>query len=135
MINSGGINSVGINSSAGVIAFSGVIIDTSIFAPPARILTVPVVGVGDLGRVVQQPEDILDYNIDFGPWLGADKLATCVFTSSPGLTVGLFTTLTTQAKLWAQGGESGNEYRVTATARTRAGRAKQVDFIIEVKDI
>lgn len=133
MINSGGINYVGINSGIGVIAAASLVIDTRVLAPPGRRLLVPIIGSGFLGRVEQQDDDVVDYNLDFGEWLNGDLLTSCEFTSPSEISIGLFTTLPTLVKLWVQDGFENNEYKIRATARTRAGRVKQVEFIVVIK--
>lgn len=99
-----------------------------------------------LGTFEKQPAETLDYDIDFTPILDdGDLLAT---SGDPPVPIPLDRTVTpsglsfgptfvlngTTYKQWVFGGTSGVRYKITVTATTNAGRVKQVEFVIRVKD-
>jgi hypothetical protein len=100
-----------------------------------------------LGTFDKQPADTLDYDIDFTNILdGGDTIATIgdpptpepkVVTVSPsGLTLGPTFVINngTRVKQWISGGVSRITYKVSMTVTTSAGRVKQVEFVVRVKD-
>lgn len=82
----------------------------------------------------QQPEEVLDYDMDFSAWLGTDYITDSSITATPtGLTVS--TTFTnTVAKAWCSGGTAGTCYLVEVTINTFAGRTKEKCFHLRVTD-
>ncbi len=96
----------------------------------------------------KQPADTLDYDIDFSAILDdGDTLASTgspaiptplnVVVSPAGLTVAPTFVINNgkTIKQWVSGGSSGIRYKITVTATTAAGRVKQVEFIVRVKDL
>lgn len=99
-----------------------------------------------LGKFIKQPAETLDFDIDFSEFLSDDD--TLVTTGDPpvpdpldvvvspaGLTLGL--TIVRDSKIikqWVSGGTNGQKYKITITATSNAGRVKQVEFIVRVKD-
>lgn len=101
-----------------------------------------------LGTFEKQPADVLDYDIDFSAILdGGDALASTgsppvpqplsVTVSPSGLTIGpTFVVEDGKAvKQWVSGGNNRQRYKVTLTVTSNAGRVKQVEFVVSVKDI
>lgn len=101
-----------------------------------------------LGTYEKQPADSLDYDIDFSAILDAgDTLASVgsppvptplsVVVAPVGLTIG--PTFVTEdgktIKQWISGGTNRITYKITLTATTSAGRVKQVEFVVRVKDV
>jgi hypothetical protein len=99
-----------------------------------------------LGRFIKQPAETLDYDIDFTEFLNdGDTLVSSgspavpvplnVVVSPTGLTIGGTYVLSgTTIKQWLSGGTDGIKYKVTLTATSNAGRVKQVEFYVRVKD-
>jgi hypothetical protein len=100
-----------------------------------------------LGTFEKQPAESLDYDIDFSAILDdGDLLATSgdppvpipldVVVSPSGLTLGPTFVLADGKtyKQWLSGGTSGVRYKLTVTATSNAGRVKQVEFVVRVKD-
>lgn len=99
-----------------------------------------------IGKFIKQPADILDYDIDFSGFLadGDTLLSTGnpavpsplnVVVTPPGLTLGsTFVLGGVMLKQWLSGGTDGVKYKVTVTATSNAGRVKQVEFVVRVKD-
>jgi hypothetical protein len=99
-----------------------------------------------LGRYKKQPAETLDFDIEFSDFLDdGDTLVTAgnpqvpsplsVVVSPVGLTLGPTYVLgTTRVKQWVSGGAEGGKYKVTLTLTSNAGRVKQVEFYVTVKD-
>lgn len=99
-----------------------------------------------LKRYIKQPAEVLDYDISFSEFFSdGDSLVSVgtppvpmplnVTVSPSGLTLGpTFVINTNTVKQWISGGTDGVEYKVTLTCTSNAGRVKQVEFIINVKD-
>ena len=94
-----------------------------------------------LAKFEKQPADVQDYDIDFSDWLAgmSDTAMSQVSTiSGPDAAA----TLTPSAslvddyvKVWVTGGTTGKTYRVTTTMTTAAGRVKQAEIDIKVKEV
>lgn len=99
-----------------------------------------------LGRFIKQPAETLDYDIDFTEFLAdGDSLSTQgdpplpdpldVVVSPSGLTLGPTIVIGgLKVKQWLSGGTNGVRYKVTMTMTSNAGRIKQVEFFVTVKD-
>lgn len=100
-----------------------------------------------LGTFYKQPAETLDYDIDFSAVL--DDNDTLVSTGNPavpsplnvvvspaGLTVGSTFVIENgkTIKQWLSGGASRVKYKITLTVTSNAGRVKQVEFMVNVKD-
>lgn len=99
-----------------------------------------------LGKFIKQPAESLDYDIDFSQFFADGDVL--VSTGNPpvpsplnvtvdpvGLTLGpTFVLGDTKVKQWLSGGTNGVRYKVTLTVTSNAGRVKQVEFLIRVKD-
>lgn len=100
----------------------------------------------NLGRFLKQPAETLDYDIDFTEFLAdGDSLVTAgdppvpspkdVVVSPSGLTLGPTVVIGgKKIKQWLSGGTDGVTYKITITATSNAGRVKQVEFTVRVKD-
>jgi hypothetical protein len=99
-----------------------------------------------IGKFQKQPAETLDYDIDFSEFLAdGDTLLTVgdppvpsplnVVVTPSGLSLGPTVVLNGNTiKQWLYGGTDGVKYKVTITATSNAGRVKQVEFVIKVKD-
>lgn len=99
-----------------------------------------------IGKFNKQPAETLDYDIDFTEFLAdGDTLTTTgnppvpsplnVVVSPSGMTIG--PTVVVGGKIikqWLSGGTDGVRYKITVTATSNAGRIKQVEFVVRVKD-
>lgn len=102
-----------------------------------------------LSTFTQQPNDVLDYDIDFRdadePWLSTedslydqDSIHPPTATVFPsGLTVAAPLVVGGDTlKIWVSGGVSGTSYKVTLLARTTPGeRVKEVELRFRIKDM
>jgi len=92
-----------------------------------------------VGAVVQQPTDILDYDIGYIDWIGetGDSLSS-VSVNINGLdeALGVSAQLSgpDTVKLWIQGGTNGQQYTVEINAILTSGRSKQDELIVQVED-
>ena len=91
-----------------------------------------------LGRFTKQPAETLDYDIDFSEFFAdGDTIqsVTSVVVSPAGLTKGsTFVNSGTIVKQWLSAGTDGVKYKITVTVTSGAGRVKQVEFYVRVKD-
>lgn len=99
-----------------------------------------------LGRFYKQPAETLDFDIDFSEFLSdGDSLVTTgnppvpsplsVVVDQDGLTLGpTYVLAGNTIKQWLSGGTDGVKYKITLTATSNAGRVKQVEFVVRVKD-
>lgn len=99
-----------------------------------------------LGKFQKQPAETLDYDIDFSEFLSDND--TLVTTGEPpvpsplsvtvfptGLTLGPTIAIQpTVVKQWVSGGVDGQRYKITLTVTSNAGRVKQVEFTVRVKE-
>ena len=101
-----------------------------------------------LANFEKQPADTLDYDIDFTSILDdGDTLASSgnpavpvplsVVSTPAGLTLSPTFVINSgrTIKQWVSGGSNGIRYKITVTATTNAGRVKQVEFFVRVKDL
>jgi hypothetical protein len=105
----------------------------------------------------KQPDEILDYDADFSAFLAVaapDTLVSAVATVSEGITdddqtdyldnslpipdyLTIDTTIVTDTivKVWLSLGRTGQKYKITIVATTAAGRVKEHDFRVRVREI
>lgn len=100
-----------------------------------------------LGKFKKQPAEVLDYDVDFTEYLAdGDTLLSSgnppipspynITVDGTGLVVESAFVINNgkTIKVWLTGGTNGVKYKITITATTNAGRVKQVEFVIQVKD-
>lgn len=91
-----------------------------------------------LNTYSKQPNDVLDYDLDYSEFLSAgdslSNLSTAAVSPS-GLTVHTPLVIGKTLKIWVQGGSAGVKYKVTVQAVTVLGRTKEDELIFRVKDI
>jgi hypothetical protein len=83
---------------------------------------------------LKDPNAILDYQIDWSPWLGADTITTSVWTLPSGITQQSAANTTTTATIWLSGGTVGTKYLVTNRITTAGGRTDDRTITINVKE-
>lgn len=90
-----------------------------------------------LATYTKQPDEVLDYDIDYTDWLDGDTLLGAEAAVSPS---GELTVLDPmpivgdRVKIWASSGVSGGSYKVEVTITTNGGRVKQDEVRIRVKE-
>ena len=97
-----------------------------------------------LKRLLKQPDELKDYDINFKPWLApmADTLDDAeVFIEVldsldiPSLKLNRQLMTEDTLKLWLEGGTSGEVYKVTVKITTVEGRIDESELIFAVEDI
>lgn len=89
-----------------------------------------------LGKFSQQPNEVIDYTIDFGPWVEdrLDSVTSILVTADPGITVN--DSLTDNvARCVVSGGVNGERYKVTVAATTVGGLVKEAEFWVKIKEV
>lgn len=88
----------------------------------------------------KQPAEHLDYDIDLSRWLPeGDQVNASSTTIAPtgdpdDLRLASRNLFDDRVKLWLEGGRDGVRYKVTTRIETEAGRIKEVELNISVKD-
>jgi len=88
-----------------------------------------------IGSITQQPNDRMDYDIDFSEWMPAGDvvLEASVSVLPTGLTAA-YAIQNPIVKVWLYGGTAGVTYKVTVLATTNDSRKKEVELKVKVKD-
>lgn len=99
----------------------------------------------------KQPGDVLDYDVDMSGWFAdlpgddiqsVDVTVTSFTEPVPTLQIGpllhpgvvLLGGQPVRFKVWVGGGTNFTDYKVTCLVRTEQDRAKEVEFLIKVRD-
>ena len=89
--------------------------------------------VGSNRYFIKDPNAVLEYQIDWSSWLGADTIVTSTWTVPTGITKDSSTNTTTTATIWLSGGTAGTRYELTnriVTSNTPARTNDQTIIII-----
>lgn len=88
------------------------------------------------GIFQKDPNAILDYRVDWGPWLDAsgDAIATSIWIVPSGITQTLATNTSTTATIWLSGGTAGQEYVLVNRITTTGGRTDDRSITIQVME-
>lgn len=76
----------------------------------------------------KDPDDTLDYTVDWTDWLQGDTIDTSSFLADTGITINSNTNDTTSATVWLSGGSAGETYRITNRITTAGGRTRDRSF-------
>lgn len=90
--------------------------------------------MGNNQLFLKDPDAVLDYQIDWSDWLGADTIATSTWTVGTGITKDSDTNTTTAATVWLSGGTAGMSYSATNRIVTALGRTDERTIQITVKN-
>lgn len=95
-----------------------------------------------LEKYEQQPGERLDYDIDFDTlFLSAlgdtapGPAGVEVFAQPASITIDDFELIQGKVKVWVTGGVSGTTYKITARVTTAAGRVKEAEIAVKVKEV
>ena len=95
-----------------------------------------------LEKYEQQPNERLDYDIDFASlFLSAlgdtapGPAGVEVFAEPTGITVDDFELNQGKVKIWLTGGTNGVTYKITARVTTAQGRVKEAEIAVKVKEV
>jgi hypothetical protein len=87
--------------------------------------------------MMKSPDDVLDYDVDFGRWLPDGDIITqgeATITSATA-EITQVETSETIARVWIQGGLNNEVGDVKVTIWTREGRVKTTGFKLRIKDL
>ena len=87
-----------------------------------------------IATFVKDPNAVLDYQLDWTPWLATDTITASVWTLPSGLTQQSASNTTTTATIWLSGGTAGVKYPVTNRVTTAGGRVDDRTITISVKE-
>lgn len=88
----------------------------------------------------KQPSDVLDYDVDLRQWLAetGDGIQQVHVEIDPddsdGLQLQSKAVYDEYMKLWLEGGKDRATYDISVTVDTSAGRIKQIDFRMRVRE-
>lgn len=90
-----------------------------------------------LGKFTKQPQEVLDYDVDFSEWFSnrGDVIASFSASADSGVTVVSSALAGNVVKLVVSGGIDGASYKVTTRVTTTLGLVKEADFLIRVKEV
>lgn len=88
-----------------------------------------------LGLAYKAPEDVLDYSVDFSPWLdtGDTVQSADATTTSDSVTVDSVSVVDQKVIVWLSGGETGETACIEVVITTSDGRKKTAVFKIRIK--
>lgn len=84
----------------------------------------------------KQPSEIQDYDVDYSPWLKAlgDAAVSHQVTVPAGITLVASTLEGSRVKVWLRDGTHGGNYKITTKVSTAAGRVKEAEIAIRVRE-
>jgi hypothetical protein len=82
----------------------------------------------------KDPNDILDYSIDWSQFLDTDTIDTSTWTVATGITKVSDTKAATTTTIWLSGGTAGATYQLTNRITTVNGRVKDKSFSVYVAE-
>lgn len=85
---------------------------------------------------VKDPQAILDYSLDWGPWLDGDTISTSNWVVESPLVIesGTESFDSTTTVLFISGGTAGQTYLVTNTITTAGGRTDERSFELRIRN-
>ena len=78
------------------------------------------------------PAEVLDYSLDWTPWLAGDTIASSQWTADTGLTVAGNSFDSQATTVWLDGGTALERYRVVNKIITAAGRTAERAITIHI---
>ncbi len=92
-----------------------------------------------IGRDTKQPDEVLDYDVDFTDWFAnrEDVYSSFTATADTGITVVSSAKLAgvNKIRVVLSGGANGSQYKVTVLLTTSSGVVKEADFIVKIKAV
>jgi len=83
-------------------------------------------------RKTKDPNDILDYTLNWADWLDGDTIAAATWTVPRGITSLQQVHTTTTTTIWLSGGAAGATYTPTCRITTASTPARVKDFSFSV---
>lgn len=81
----------------------------------------------------KDPDEVLDYQVDWATALGTDTIATSTFVVPAGITKDSETSDTTTATVWLSAGTDGTRYDIKNTIATAGGRTFERNISVFVR--
>ena len=91
-----------------------------------------------VGTVTHQPLDVMDYDISYVDWIPAgDTITSATIKCEPAMTVPpSFAIQTPVVKVWVYAsGVTGATHKITVKATTAAGRVKEAELVVKIKEV
>jgi hypothetical protein len=90
-----------------------------------------------LGKFTKQPDEILDYDVDYTDWFEnrEDSPASFTVAAEPGITIVSSGMAGPIVKVVLAGGTHGEKYKITVLLTTDEGLVKEADFTVTIKAI
>jgi hypothetical protein len=86
-------------------------------------------------QITKDPEAVLDYGFDWAAWLGDDTITDSEWaTSDEDLVQDSDSFTDTTTTIWLSGGVAGQDYQVTNTIVTTAGRMDERSLTVRVRN-
>lgn len=82
----------------------------------------------------KDPTAILDFTMDWGPWLQGDEISSSVWTLPAGIASAGVTYSVSTATIWLSGGTAGVSYSVYNTITTVGGRTEKRTIKVNAVD-
>jgi len=91
-----------------------------------------------LGTFTKQPNEVLDYDIDYTSWLSETDFVVSDITTVDGVGLVIDSSIVinsgTKLKIWLSGGTDGATYKITARVTTSDARVKEDEFRVRIKE-
>ena len=90
-----------------------------------------------LGKFTKQPNEVLDYDVDYTDWFAArtDAPSTYTVLADAGITVVGSARTGNIIKIILAGGTTGTKYKIQTRLTTTASLVKEAEFTVAVKEI
>jgi len=82
---------------------------------------------------IKDPQAILDYQINWASWLGADTISTSTWTVPAGITKVSDSNTTTTTTIWLSGGTVDTDYDIVNHIKTVGTREDDRTIHIQVR--
>lgn len=83
---------------------------------------------------IQDPDAVLDYQVNWSSWLVGDTISTSTFVADTGLTVGATSHTTTTATVWISDGSLNGKYKVVNHITTDGGRENDHTIYFRIRE-
>lgn len=87
-----------------------------------------------LAKFEKDPDAVLDYTVDWAPYLGGDTISAVEWIVPEGLTLDTQEEDDTTATAWLSGGTAGEDYEVVCRVTTVGGRIDDRTIVIRVRE-
>lgn len=81
----------------------------------------------------KDPDEVLDYQLDWSARLGDDTITTSTWTATVGMTLGTTTNTTKATTVWLSGGTLNANYDITNQIVTAGGRTMEQTVKLKVR--